>query len=142
MAIEMEAPKVKETKKPNVNVARDKDREKVRGIFHFYEVPGGRLEFCFKAYKDDKIERYDMYDGQIYEIPLGVAKHLNKNGWYPEYEYVAGEKGLQGGHSPDGRGMRIGKKVRRFSFQSLEFVDTADLTPNGEAPQVHTVEYL
>jgi hypothetical protein len=29
--------------------------------------------------------------------------------------------------------MTIGKKVRRFGFQSLEFVDTDDLTPIGES---------
>jgi hypothetical protein len=68
-----------------------------------------------------------LFDGQIYTIPLGVAKHLNKNGWYPIYEYFKGEPGIQN----MGQNMRIGKKVRRYSFNSLEFVDIDDISPVG-----------
>lgn len=108
----------------NLEYQRSKDREKVRGIFKFYEVPGGSMNFVFRAYKKDPIERYDLIDGEIYEIPLGVAKHLNRNGWYPIHAYINNE---------DGRPTaKIGQKVRRFGFQSLEFVDTADLMEIGK----------
>lgn len=122
---------------------RDKDREKVKGIFRFYEVPGGSMSFVFKGYKGDQVERYDLFDGQVYTLPLGVAKHLNKNGWYPEYEHIAQEKGVAGGHTPGlglsgGAPMRIAKKVRRFGFQSLEFVDIEEF--NTAAQQVVMVE--
>ena len=96
----------------------DKDSQKVRGVFRFYEVPGGYMSFVFREYKEDDIERYDMYDGEVYTIPLGVAKHLNKNGWYPEHQYVMNEKGENIA--------QIGKKVRRFGFQSLEFMDESE----------------
>jgi len=124
--IKAEEPKAK----PNLKYMRDKDREMVRGKFIFHEVPGGVMSFSFKAYKEDPVERFDMTDGEIYTIPLGVARHLNKNLWYPEYEFFRDEKtqNMQ----------RIGKKKRRCSFQSLEFVDIEDLTPVGSS--ILTVE--
>jgi hypothetical protein len=105
--------------KPTLRYMRDKDREPVKGIFKFYEVPGGSMSFSYKAYKEDQIERYDLTDGQVYTLPLGVAKHLNKNGWYPVHSYATDESGksLQ----------KIGSKVQRFGFQSLEFVDIDEL---------------
>ena len=117
--------------KPNLKYQRDKDREMVKGIFRFYEVPGGSMSFCFKAYKEDPVERFDFLDGETYTIPLGVAKHLNKNGWYPVHQYAVDEVGKSL--------MKIGQKVRRFGFQSLEFIDIEDLTLNDK--QIVTVEH-
>lgn len=135
-------PKKEKSKiKPNYKYMRDKDREMVKGIFRFHEVPGGLMSFVFKAYKEDPVERFDLVDGQVYTIPLGVARHLNKNCWYPEYEYTQGEKGVHGGFNHmTGHIMRIGKKIRRCSFQSLEFVDIDDITPDeGKLVTVETV---
>lgn len=122
----------KENVKPNYRYMRDKDREMVKGIFRFHEVPGGSMSFCYKAYKEDQVERYDFVDGQIYTIPLGVARHLNKNIWYPIHTFSVDENGQ--------RAQRIGEKVRRCSFQSLEFVDIEDLTPVGKG--IITVENI
>lgn len=108
--------------KPNLKYMRDKDREPVRGKFIFHEVPGGTLNFVFKAYKEDQVERYSLVDGEIYSLPLGVAKHLNKNCWYPVHSYAQDDKGAVS--------QKIGRRVRRTSFQSLEFVDIDDLTPD------------
>lgn len=124
---------IKKDNKPSLAAMREKDREKVRGIFRFHEVPGGLMEFSVKIYKDDLVETYRMVDGQIYTIPLGVAKHLNKNCWYPEYDYVKTE-GENGMHNV----AKVTKKVRRCSFQSLEFVDIDELLPGGDA--ILTVE--
>jgi len=115
--------------KPSLTFQRDRDREKVRGIFKYYEVPGGTVSFSFKEYKGDDVERYDFVDGSIYNVPLGIAKHLNKRGWYPVHQYIKTEEG--------GTAMRIGEKVRRFGFQSLEFIDVEGLTPE---PDIVTVE--
>ena len=109
--------------KSQATIDRDKDREMVRGIFRFHEVPGGGMSFVYKGHKGDEVGRYDMIDGEVYTIPLGVAKHLNKNLWYPQHAYAMDEN-----NKPV---MKISQKVRRCSFQSLEFVDTADLTPVG-----------
>lgn len=115
----------------NMQWQRDKDREMVKGIFRFHEVPGGCMSFVFKAYKGDEVERYDMIDGQVYTVPLGVAKHLNKNLWYPEYSYVKGE-GMIGGHGPS-QIMKATRKIRRCSFQSLEFIDIDEVPTNVES---------
>lgn len=119
--------------KGSLQYQRDKDREKVRGIFRFHEVPGGTMSFCFKKYKGDPVERYDMIDGMTYSIPLGVAKHLNTNVWYPVHAYTLSEGGTQT--------MNVGRKVRRCSFQSLEFVDMDDL-PMGKAIEEVTLPPL
>jgi hypothetical protein len=117
--------------KNNLRYLRDKDREMVEGIFRFHEVPGGTMSFVFRAYKEDQVERFDLTDGGRYKIPLGVARHLNKNCWYPVHTY---EQDASGKSS-----MRIGQKVRRCSFQSLEFVDIDDITPVGDLVTVETV---
>lgn len=111
-----------------LNYSRDKDREMVRGKFIFHEVPGGCMSFVFKAYKGDEVERFDMVDGQIYTVPLGVAKHLNKNLWYPEYSYVKSEQ-VYNGFGPN-QAMKATRKVKRCSFQSLEFLDIDDVPTN------------
>ena len=136
-----------EVKKPTREEQRKKDREMVQGIFRFYEVPGGLMSFSFKAHKGDPVERFDLQDGRVYTVPLGVAKHLNKNGWYPEYSYMAGEDNLKMGYAPDGYKvdprtaplMRITKKVRRFGFQSLEFLDQSDINPQAQILEVEKV---
>lgn len=116
-----EVKKTKEAvKAPNLKYQRDKDREVVRGIFRFYEVPGGQMEFVFRKYKEDPIEKYTFIDGEVYSIPLGVAKHIEKNLHYPVHSYTQDEKG--NAHQ------RIGQKVKRAGFQSLEFIDIEDLS--------------
>ncbi len=114
--------------KPNHKYLRDKDREIVPGIFRFHEVPGGTLSFVCKLHPGDPVERFDMVDGQVYNIPLGVARHLNKNLWYPQHSYAVDETGkpLQ----------KITTKIRRASFQSLQFVDSEDITPTGNIAEV------
>ena len=107
--------------KESLKYQRDKDRQLVKGIFRFYEVPGGSMSFNFKKYKGDQVERYDLVDGEIYTLPLGVAKHLTKNGNYPVHKHMKDENGKVS--------MRIGQKVNRFGFESLEFMDIDDL-PN------------
>jgi hypothetical protein len=74
-----------------------------------------------------------MRDGEVYTVPLGVARHLNKNLFYPVHAYIMDEN-----NKPI---MKIGQKVRRCSFQSLEFVDIDDLTPVGQGSVV-TVETI
>jgi hypothetical protein len=114
----------------NLNHMRLKDREPVKGVFRYYEVPGGNLSFVLKIYKGDPVEKYSLNDGGFYTLPRGVAKHLNKNGWYPVHYHRQEEGGLPSQH--------IGKKVRRMSFQSLEFMDIEDLAPNA-SPEIEMI---
>ncbi len=116
----------------NIQKVYNKDREMVKGVFKYYEVPGGVVEFCFKKYDEDPLEKFTMYDGQVYTIPLGVAKHLNNNTWYPVHEY---------GRNEDGSPLqRIGQKVRRMAFQSLEFMDMEGMGENIN--RITTVEHV
>ena len=112
----------------NLKKQCERDREKVKGIFRFFECPGGTLSFSFRAYKWDPVETYRLSDGESYDLPLGVAKHLNKNGWYPEHHFLMDEGGQA--HT------KIGQKKRRFGFQSMEFVDPEEF---GEAQDTEIV---
>lgn len=115
---------------------REKSKQKVRGKFIYHEVPGGAFEFCYgPIYKGDETEKYILTDGGVYELPLGVAQHLNKNVAYPEYGYIPAEGGngdalIGGVNNMSQQGMRVKAMVRRVSFQSLEFLDIEDMPSN------------
>lgn len=116
---------------PQMKMQRDKDKEMVRGIFTFHEVPGGQMQFSYKYYKGDEVETYTMIDGETYTIPRGVARHLNKNCWYPVHHFAV---------DADGKSVaKIGQKVRRCSFNSLEFMDDDDIRSSNK--QIATVEH-
>jgi hypothetical protein len=117
--------KEKSVKPKGLEYQRAQDREIVRGIFHYYEVPGGCMSFVFHKYKGDPVERYDLLDGHQYSLPLGVAKHLNGNCNYPIHGYMTDEHGKPS--------MRVNEKVHRTGFQSLEFIDIADLPQPGKS---------
>ena len=116
----------------NLCYQRDRDREKVKGIFRFYEVPGGCMSFVFKQYLEDPVEKYELVDGQIYTLPLGVAKHLNKSGRYPVHAHEQDERGNVS--------VRVGKMVARYGFQSLEFVDIEEFS--NRPSEIVTVEKI
>ena len=107
--------KTSEERKKLIKDMREKDREMVKGVFKFYEVPGGTMRFPYKKYKEDSLETFEMVDGNFYTIPFGVAKHLNTAGAYPVHEFRKDEQ--------DKPHIHIGKMVRRFGFHSLEFQD-------------------
>ena len=92
---------------------RKKDNKIVKGVFRCFEPRGGNMTFSFKKYAGDDVQQYNMTDGETYDIPLMVAKHLNNNCWYPKHTHVL-----------DGNGntsVEVGKKVHRCTFESLEF---------------------
>jgi hypothetical protein len=112
---------------------RAKDNELVTGIFRYHELPGGALEFVFRKYKGDPVDKYTLIDGQVYTIPLGVAKHLNSNCAYPQYDYIKGEPNVtQVNTFGQNMFMKVTSWVRRCSFQSLELTDEVELEPKGE----------
>lgn len=115
-----------------LEMMRDRDREMVKGVFKFYEVPGGLMSFVFKKYKKDPVEKFDLIDGHVYTIPLGVAKHLNNDCWYPMHENAVDENGKSI--------VRVSEKIRRCGFQSLEFMDIDDFSYGNK--QVVMVEKL
>lgn len=113
----------------NLRYQRDRDRRPVKGIFRFHEVPNGVLEFVYKKYKEDPVETFKLHDGEVCTIPLGVAKHLNNNCFYRVHEHALDEQGKVS--------QKIGHKIQRCSFQSLEFMDE-DISSNDSG--IVTVE--
>ncbi len=94
---------------------KKKDHKIVKGIFRCYEPQGGSMTFSFKKYKGDEVLKYTMVDGNVYDIPLMVARHLNQNCYYPRHSHVLDANGTPS--------VEVGKKVNRCSFESLEFQD-------------------
>ena len=122
----------KEKKVTNFQYLKDKQAEKVKGIFHFHERPGGTLDFDYRFFKEP-VEQYHLTDNELCTIPLGVAKHLNTSGRYPIHEHKVDENGKPV--------LSIGRRVARYGFQSLEFTDIADLgSPDDLIPEVTRVE--
>lgn len=112
-------------KKKSFSYLRDQEREVVTGIVKNHECPGGMVEFMFRKWKGDPITKYSFNDGQVARIPLGVARHLNSNCWYPVHAQAQDAEGRSS--------YKIGRKVRRFGFQSLDFLDENDLNSYGSA---------
>jgi hypothetical protein len=110
---------IQEQSAPVINTAerkKQRDLEMVRGKFMNIEAPGGKLFFSFRVpYRDQKVQKYEMVDGEIYTVPRAVARHLNTSGMYPEYSYITDEAGRPS--------IKMARQVRRYSFQSLEFWD-------------------
>lgn len=121
---------------------RDRDAEKVTGIFKNLENPAnsgsrGSLVFSYKIYPGDPNEVYELLDGERYSLPRGVARHLNNNCYYREYNHLPGEFGQTGirAGAADGRlqttTIQTSRKVHRYAFHSLEYMDDdSEMTPS------------
>lgn len=53
------------------------DNKLVTGIFKNLEDPGGTIQFPYRKHKEDDIVTYTLTDGERYDLPLCVARHLN-----------------------------------------------------------------
>lgn len=91
---------------------RKEDRRLVKGIFQDNELKGGNVTFPFRKWKGDPVETFTLIDGQEYELPMGVVKHLNSGCAYETHSSLLG---------PDGKYLKNVKKTHRFSFKPLEF---------------------
>lgn len=123
---------------------RDRDAEMVTGVFKNLENPavnGGRgsVVFSYKYYPGEENQIYELFDGERYTLPRGVARHLNNNCFYKEYQHLPGEHGTSGVRaalSSDGRlqtnSYQMAKKVHRYAFHSLEYMDDdVDMYPSN-----------
>jgi len=121
MTITNKKPLIKKTL--NKEQLMERDMELVKGMFRYDEMPGGTLNFSFHKYKKVPTEFYSLKDGQIYKIPRAVAKHLTKTGSYNIHEYQTDERG-----NPV---VRIGRKKRRYHFESMAFFDDEEATTSN-----------
>lgn len=107
-------PLKKEYTNDKIEKLRKEGNKKVKGVFKCFEPRGGSVTFTFKAFPNDPIRPYTFVDGETYEIPLAVAKHLNNNCAYPVHSRILDSAG-------NPKVDTEGKKVSRFSFQSTDF---------------------
>lgn len=123
--------------KKDLQRMRARDAELVVGIFKNMENPGASLRFGYHRYADDPYETYDLMDGETYQLPRGVARHLNNNCFYKEYRHLQGESGQTGVRAAYNDGiqnaerMHESRKVHRFAFHSLDYMeDDLDMLPS------------
>jgi len=90
------------------------ESQMVKGVFRCLQPIGGNVKFAFRKYKWDETKWYTMFDGQEYEVPLAVARHLNKNCNYPVHSHILG---ADGNPTVD----LAGKKMSRMNFESTTF---------------------
>jgi hypothetical protein len=55
-----------------------KDGEKlVKGMFEFPDAQGGWLDFSYRFFPGEPIRTVKIYHGEVCDVPLILAKHLN-----------------------------------------------------------------
>jgi hypothetical protein len=55
-----------------------KEGEKlVKGMFEFTDAQGGWLDFSYRFFKGDPIRTIKINHGEIVDVPMMLAKHLN-----------------------------------------------------------------
>lgn len=98
---------------------RKEDAKLVKGVFKNLECPGGDLTFAYHQYKGEPTRIYHLLDGKEYEIPIGVAKHINRSCKYTKKAHNPNilQKGLDGDWRPI-----EGKPVERYQFISTDFM--------------------
>jgi hypothetical protein len=106
------------------------DMEKVKGVFRNMEQPGAPVSFNLKEYPGQEYDKWTFEDGEKYEIPRYVARHLSRNCYWLENKHLPGETGQFGvrmiahdGRSPLAPQMYTTRKVYRYSFNPTDFSD-------------------
>lgn len=105
-------------KKKEVKALLDKqyaeESKLVKGVFKNIECPGGTESFAFRKFPQDPIRMYELADGQTYEIPLAVARHINNTCNEKQHQWVVDAQGKKTVDVTRGR--------QRFQFLSTEFM--------------------
>lgn len=97
-----------------IEKAKEEDSQIVKGIFKNLECPGGDLQFAYHAYKGESTRVYHMIDGKEYEIPMGVAKHINRQCKYKKSKHLIDK---------DGNSIiTADKPIERYQFVSMDFM--------------------
>jgi len=96
-----------------VEAARQEESRLVKGIFKNHECPNGDATFSIRLYKGDPIRTYNLIDGQEYELPLGVARHINRQCRYKKHKWLVDKDG--------NKMIGADKPFERYSFVSNDF---------------------
>lgn len=98
-----------------VENARKEDAKLVKGIFKNLEVPGGDLKFSYRRHKGENPRIYHFEDGETYEIPLGVARHINQDTKVPIHSHLIDPNTNKRITAP-------GSYRQRYQFLSTEYM--------------------
>jgi hypothetical protein len=132
-------PSSKSKSNPKLQKFIDEETVLVKGRFKMYESPGGSVKIIVKKYPGIPQFEKLMFDGEMYEVPLYVARHLNGidvtagaiNGKLGTCSYA-----IHGFQTPEKGGtvpchlneagvpipvVGVAKRVRRYGFESLQF---------------------
>lgn len=90
-----------------------KDGDKmIKGMFEFTDAQGGWLDFSYRFFPGDPIRTVKIIHGEIVDIPMILAKHLNN-----VYKRVRIPKQNADTNAPD-----IVTKISRTRFTSMELM--------------------
>jgi len=110
----------------------DRDHTMVKGKFSNLETKGAELTFPFHKYPEDQVRSYSLIDGNNYELPYMVAKHLAVGVFTPVH---INERNADGK-----RTVRINSKNHRTNFQKLDFEDADFTSTNIVTVEIETPE--
>jgi hypothetical protein len=65
-----------ETKKRIAKMQKEGDKM-VKGMFEFTDAMGGWLDFSYRFFKGEPVRTVHIVHGEICEVPILLAKHLN-----------------------------------------------------------------
>lgn len=91
----------------------EEDNVKIKGVFRNHEAPGVAVPFKLKIYKWDHLEETTLKDGEIYEIPRKLVRHINENCSVPLYKEIVDAEGKPR--------TIVGAKQQRYSFAPLTY---------------------
>jgi len=112
------------SKKVDIEKLRRRDNRIVKGRFVNFLYPGSVKSMMYRAYKGDPVVKYSFRDGEIYEIPFGLARHINNDVGEKESEYLL---------DAAGRPSKLANRRKRTcAFESLDFIDF-----ESEGPSKH-----
>lgn len=93
---------------------KKEDAHIVKGIFKNIECPGGDVEFAYHKYPGESTKVYHLIDGHEYDLPLGVAKHINQQCKYKKSKHLVDLNG--------NKVVTADKSIERYQFVSTEFM--------------------
>lgn len=123
----------KELTKEKLKRLIEEETKIVKGRFRNHETPGGSTTIIVRKYPGIPAFEKNMRDGEVYEIPLYVARHLQgydvtakavggriNTCSYAVHGYKTDRDGFPDKNMDSGMSVPIIFK-RRYSFESLEF---------------------
>lgn len=121
-------------RKDKTELKKELERRKARDAelvvikFKNLETPGGVLRFSYRRYAGDPFEKYEFFDGEVYQIKRGVRDHIAKGCYsliYQELPGMSGKFNVQAGALGDHSRamMSASKKLYRFQALGLNYMD-------------------